>query len=285
MAKTARRVSDAEIDLLMPEPKEASVGSQADHEAAREDAQAHGQGYVDDHITPVPPLSVGDDKDDETFLYTMSPREMRTTGKRFDPTKKFRTLRGGGGGTYLDAKWRLVWVRSEFPDCTIETELVKLETSGTTKDKIAVFKAIITLPGEQGKSTGYGSETEADFKDYIEKAEKKAISRALDHLGYGTAAAEDDGERIADAPIAPPPKKKATKADPAQGFPPVAWEGQKLVNMPQVRTAMFAALDHENRAVLYKKIKGTEGWENAVAEVKVYWQEANDFDSDMAPQE
>ncbi|HKG29607.1 MAG TPA: hypothetical protein VKB01_10775, partial [Thermomicrobiales bacterium] len=34
-------------------------------------------------------------------------------------------------------------------------------------------------------ATGYGSETASDFPDFIEKAETKAIGRALNALGYG----------------------------------------------------------------------------------------------------
>lgn len=54
-------------------------------------------------------------------------------------------------------------------------------------------------------STGYGSETLSDFRDYFEKAETKAIGRALAALGYGTlfALELDEGEAIADTPQAP----------------------------------------------------------------------------------
>lgn len=244
-------------------------------------------------------VATDDDPDDETFVYNQSPRQQRQNGKVFNPAKHFRTLRGGGSGTYLDAKWRLVWVRSEYPNCEIRTELIRLETTGTAKEKIAVFKATVILPEGAGIATGFGSETEGDFKDYIEKAEKKAISRALDHLGYGTAAAEDDGERISDAPVErkrPQPQdagkrtyqeqaRESGNKDKPAGFPPVAWEGQKLVNMPDVRKAMFACIDSENRKVLYRKIRETDGWGNALDEIKVYWGEANEFDSDMEPRE
>jgi hypothetical protein len=49
---------------------------------------------------------------------------------------------------------------------------------------MAIFKATVSVPSG-GKATGYGSETAGDFPDFIEKAETKAIGRALNALGYG----------------------------------------------------------------------------------------------------
>ena len=96
----------------------------------------------------------------------------------FDPTPYIRQLRGRGGGDYLDVKWRLLWLRKEHPDAEIVTELVQHDP------QMAIFKATVTVP-TGGKATGYGSETASDFPDFIEKAETKAIGRALNALGYG----------------------------------------------------------------------------------------------------
>nr|MBA3451006.1 hypothetical protein [Chloroflexia bacterium] len=97
----------------------------------------------------------------------------------FDPTPYIRQLRGrGGGADYLDVKWRLLWLRTEHPDAEIVTELVQHDP------QMAIFKATVTVP-TGGKATGYGSETASDFPDFIEKAETKAIGRALNALGYG----------------------------------------------------------------------------------------------------
>jgi hypothetical protein len=48
-----------------------------------------------------------------------------------------------------------------------------------------------------------GSETKADFADFVEKAATKSKGRALASLGYGTAFAPelDEGERVVDAPV------------------------------------------------------------------------------------
>jgi len=100
-------------------------------------------------------------------------------GAGFDPTPYLRQLRGrAGGADYLDVKWRLLWLRKEHPDAEIVTELVQHDP------QMAIFKATVTVP-TGGKATGYGSETASDFPDFIEKAETKAIGRALNALGYG----------------------------------------------------------------------------------------------------
>src|SRR5919205_1808509 len=94
----------------------------------------------------------------------------------FEPGKYITKV---GNGDCLEVKWRLVWFRSEHPDGVIETELVSHD--GTS----AVFRARVSIPGG-GSATGWGSEAADDFRDYLEKAETKALGRALAALGYGT---------------------------------------------------------------------------------------------------
>ena len=123
----------------------------------------------------------------------------------FDPTPYLRQLRGrGGGGEYLDVKWRLLWLRKEHPDAEIITDLVQHD------GQMAIFKATVTLP-TGGRATGYGSETASDFPDFIEKAETKAIGRALNALGYGAQFGERGDEPAPDRPLdraAPPPAQR-----------------------------------------------------------------------------
>jgi hypothetical protein len=114
--------------------------------------------------------------------------------KTFEPsrylTKLSRRVRGAGGAwtsvesDYLEVKWRLLWLRSEQPASSIETELVSHE------DGMAVFRARVALPSG-GSATGWGHETASGFDDYVEKAETKALGRALAALGYGTQFCED----------------------------------------------------------------------------------------------
>ena len=132
------------------------------------------------------------------------------SGQGFDPT---RYLTKVSGRDYLTVQWRLVWLRTEHPLAQIETELIKVWEDG------ALFKATITLPPAayervdpvtgaiegyaswSASATGYGSETARDFGDYTEKAETKAIGRALAALGYGTQFALDFDTPVSDAPV------------------------------------------------------------------------------------
>jgi hypothetical protein len=124
--------------------------------------------------------------------------------KSFDASRYLRKL---NGKDYLEVKWRLLWLRTEHPEAIISTELVKHEAG------LALFRAQVSLP-EGGEATGWGSETSSDFADYIEKAETKALGRALAALGYGTQFCEDfdfsaeaatgDLARVVDAPVAAP---------------------------------------------------------------------------------
>lgn len=126
----------------------------------------------------------------------------------FNPMEHMMDLKGK---QYLQVMWRLVWFREEHPDWCINTELVSLDKETNT----AIFKAEIMEPHtEQVLSTGYGSECVRDFKDFLEKAETKAVGRALAMLGYGTQFAPDldEGERIVDSPVEKT-KKAAQKND------------------------------------------------------------------------
>ena len=113
----------------------------------------------------------------------------------FNPNDHMMKLKGKD---YLQVAWRLVWFREDHPDFGINTEALSL-----TEDH-AIFKATITDANGIQLSSGHGSESKKDFGDYIEKAETKAIGRALAMLGYGTQFAADEldeGDRIVDSPI------------------------------------------------------------------------------------
>ncbi|MDQ4044286.1 MAG: hypothetical protein M3173_02405 [Chloroflexota bacterium] len=88
------------------------------------------------------------------------------------------------GAAYLEVKWRLVWLREQHPDATIETEMVE-----SSRDH-AIFKAFVRLPNG-ASATGWGSEYREQFFNFIEAAETKAIGRALAALGFGTQFAGD----------------------------------------------------------------------------------------------
>jgi hypothetical protein len=115
------------------------------------------------------------------------------------PFEPSRHLTKVGGADYLEVKWRLVWLRQSHPDAVIETDLVSHEGA------FALFRARVSVPGG-GSATGWGSEGVDDFRDYIEKAETKAIGRALAALGFGTQFCPDfdfgaAAGRVVDTPI------------------------------------------------------------------------------------
>jgi len=83
------------------------------------------------------------------------------------------------GSVYLEVKWRIAWLRAAHPDAVVETELVD------ATDSHAVFQAKVSLPSG-GTATGWGSEGAANYTDFLEKAETKALGRALAALGFGT---------------------------------------------------------------------------------------------------
>src|SRR2546428_7854244 len=100
------------------------------------------------------------------------------------------------GKPYLQVAHRIVWFREEHENWGIETEQLTIDESR------ALFLA--RIKDETGRiiSMATGHETKNDFPDFIEKAETKAIGRALALCGYGTQFAPelDEGNRLADTP-------------------------------------------------------------------------------------
>lgn len=121
----------------------------------------------------------------------------------FDPKAHMMNLKGK---EYLQVMWRLVWFREDHPDWSIDASVIEADADH------AVFKATICDENGIQKSAGHGSESKRDFGDFLEKAETKAVGRALAMLGYGTQFAPelDEGERIVDSPVKP---AKAPKAE------------------------------------------------------------------------
>jgi hypothetical protein len=112
---------------------------------------------------------------------------------------------------YLEVKWRLCWFRDRYPHGVITTDEICVDL-----DRGYARYRCVVEDGQGGKATGYGTETAADFADYCERAETRAIGRALAALGIGTQFVGQDlteGEHVADAPVA------ATPVVPSNGSP------------------------------------------------------------------
>jgi hypothetical protein len=71
--------------------------------------------------------------------------------------------------------------RERYPHGVITTEEVCVDL----ERGYARYRALVE-DGEGGKATGYGTETQAGFADYVERAETRALGRALAVLGFGT---------------------------------------------------------------------------------------------------
>lgn len=154
---------------------------------------------------------------------------MNTT-TAFNPREHLITIknRQGAASEYLPVQFRLLWFRTLFPEGSIETEVVLIDLDRVVEaeqfvwnaetrrsEKVmktgkgfACFKATVRT-GQGGSASATGSESAVDFGDFIEKAETKAIGRALAGLGFGTQFAPElnEGQRLADAPVdfqAPP---------------------------------------------------------------------------------
>lgn len=133
----------------------------------------------------------------------------------FNPKDHLITL---NGKQYLQVAWRLVWLREEHPDWAIETECQFWD------DKRAQFKATVKDGTGRIVAQAHGNETISDFRDYFEKAETKAIGRALAAAGFGTQFTSDldEGERIVDSPLSLAKGRPSADAVPAPPKPAAA---------------------------------------------------------------
>lgn len=121
--------------------------------------------------------------------------------RAYNPAQHLMNLPGKGGNTdYLEVKHRVAWFRSAYPQGGILTDLRERRVV-TYRKKVrdsyievtteeAVFYARVWT-NEGGEATGWATETRDDFPDFLEKAETKAIGRALAALGFGTTQARD----------------------------------------------------------------------------------------------
>ncbi|MDQ2655403.1 MAG: hypothetical protein M3Z20_20425 [Chloroflexota bacterium] len=190
------------------------------------------------------PRQAGDEPDDtlaDSPEYELNEQPSRALhedspargGSGFDPTPYLRQLRGRGGGDYLDVKWRLLWLRKEHPDAELLTEMVEHD------QQMAIFKATVTLP-TGGKATGYGSETATDFPDFIEKAETKAIGRALNALGFGAQFGER-GDDTATMPAGRPGQERPAARPVSVAPAPVPLNRPQQAGRPSARPDAKAA--------------------------------------------
>jgi len=156
----------------------------------------------------------------------------------FNPSEHLRSLKGQ---QYLDVKWRLVWLSEECPHYRISTELIKY----VPEEKMWIFKARVDIFDDNGQliksAEGTGQETEKDFPSGpCEKAETKALGRALAHIGFGTQFATelDEGDRVVDGPVAKPTAQVAQRT--AQ--PEATQVQQSPISVAQLKSILVGLL-------------------------------------------
>jgi hypothetical protein len=130
---------------------------------------------------------------------------------------------------YLEVKWRVLMFREKYPHGVITTEEVYVDLDRG----YARYKATVA-DGEGGSATGYGTETAADFPDFCERAETRALGRALAVLGFGTQFVGQDlteGDHVADAPVV---QANGTMVEPVPqpAGEPVNGDAPKLTVLP-----------------------------------------------------
>lgn len=112
----------------------------------------------------------------------------------FDPREYIRQLEDGR--EYLDLKWRILWLRAQEPDASIESQIVV-----TSEDEVVCRTTISLRTG--ATVTAHGSASRSESDQPVEEAENRAMIRALAALGYGTEYADED-EVPVELPPAPP---------------------------------------------------------------------------------
>lgn len=157
---------------------------------------------------------------------------------------------------YLPVKERLVWFVSEqrqLMAAGLATTTYCIRPHLVEHDAVnghATFECTIRdVLGNE--ATDYGSESRADWGDYLEKASTKATGRALAALGYGTSFATelDEEERIVDSPVERKPAPGQSTAKPA-GPSEAPESGEQPANEQQIQSIhkLCAALGREEPA-------------------------------------
>ncbi|HET7035512.1 MAG TPA: hypothetical protein VFI42_07520 [Thermomicrobiaceae bacterium] len=147
----------------------------------------------------------------------------RPSGQPFDPRPHLRRV-AGQREALLDVRGRLLWLRAEHPEARVSTEHVLLD------EQHAVFRATVELPAG-ARSSGYGAAAAAESKDYIERAETRAIGRALAVLGFGIQYTADFDllEPEAAAPVPVPVPESESEPEPVRPVPTAVEEPEPVL--------------------------------------------------------
>ena len=182
----------------------------------------------------------------------------------FNPRDHLLDLKGKD---YLQVPWRLAWLNDDYANgdvagFLIETTEVYDRECGphprdkTKQDRETKYRVVVEILNGAGnvvkRGVGTGTGKQSEFALYIEKAETKAMGRALAMVGYGTQHTGDEfdmgdeispvdgklGVAIADAPVVVTKKPSKSVGAPTRAImaPPVAQTSQPA---PQPAQALY----------------------------------------------
>lgn len=153
------------------------------------------------------------------------------------------------GKDYLQVAHRIVWMREEKPDWTIET------TIHTLTPEVAVVMCEISDPTGKVLSKAHKMQTAKGFPGgFLEKAESGAVGRALAFLGYGTAHAQElededpqDLSTFSDTPLEPKNKQPlvASSKESTMPFGPSKGKTLKSLALRDLEGALKWAQDNK----------------------------------------
>lgn len=123
-------------------------------------------------------------------------------------------------------------LRRDHPDTEITTEHILID------ERIAVFKATVRVPGG-GIATGHGSEWCDAGSDYVERAESRALLRALSGLGLEAPSSTRDAvpDVLAEPDAAAEPEPVRREAPPASDADDEAEVAPASQRRPSARSA------------------------------------------------
>ena len=152
----------------------------------------------------------------ETAETPVTDDELDLGARPMPPFVRRGLIRVQGGMVYLKAAHRVLWMRDEHADWSIQTEIVHADWNS----QFVVMKA--TVYDGEGKTVATAHyEKKGGNTPFLRTAETGAISRALGLCGYGTQFGDfdEDASDIADSPqgreTARPQQNRAPQAQSA----------------------------------------------------------------------
>ena len=167
---------------------------------------------------------------------------------------------------YLPVQWRIAWFRHENPKGKIESKPIHIDYEKGE----AVFETYAERE-DGGFAIMHGSETRADWKDWLEKAQTKSIGRTLSALGYGSQFHDpefDEQERIADSPVIPTQNSISPQSQ-VEPNPPTAQDAEPEDKVIATITKQGPDPVHQRLVAAFKRCITPEEWKAFLSYAKI----------------